>query len=141
MAGGGGGDEGGVKRMKDIHARTPVDRVAARVVCARGEYFTPNKQVLTNDSEMPLATRPVPANTEDLTGRRFGRFVVLGLSRDLTGRWVVRCSCGRCSMRRSRAVTNPENGQDRCEHCRHLAFLKREERWRRTGRDADIRDY
>lgn len=40
-----------------------------------------------------------------------------------------------------KAVLNPENAQDRCEHCRHLAFLKREEIWRRDGRDVDVREF
>lgn len=133
--------------MDDLHARAPVDRVAVRVVLLAGEHFDPNKKVLTNDSETPLATR-FPTKGEalnpefaDLTGRRFGRFVVVGIARDFCPQWVVRCACGRYSTRKAKAIRNPENTQDRCEHCRHLAFLKREEVWRRTGKAADIREF
>lgn len=130
--------------MDDIHARAPVDRVAVRVVLFAGEHFDPRKKVLTNDSEMPLkiagitkAMRLCPT-FEDLTGKRFGRFTVLGIAEDFNGQWVVRCDCGRYSTRRKKSVLNPKNTQDRCEHCRHLVYLRREEHWRRTGRDVDI---
>lgn len=133
--------------MDDIHARAPVNRIAVRVVLFKGEHFDPDKKVLTNDSETPLrvaqitrAMRMCPT-FEDLTGKRFGRFVVLGISEDFNGQWVVRCNCGRYSTRRKKSVLNPSNTQDRCEHCRHLAFLKREEVWRRTGRDVDICEF
>jgi hypothetical protein len=131
--------------IDDIHARVPVDRVAARVVMFKGETFTPDKKIVTNDSETPIAIRKTlyrsDPNFEDLTGRRFGRFVVIGLARDLKGKWVVRCVCSRYSTRCKKAILNKENAQDRCEHCRHLAFLKKEDIWRRTGKDVDIRDF
>lgn len=120
--------------MDDIHARAPVDRVAVRV-SGPGEHFEPRKCVLTNDSDLPLAARPAPANARDLTGLRFGRFVVIGFSSDHRGHWVVRCDCGRYSTRRARAIKNRANSDDRCEHCRHLAFLQRDAYWWRTGRD------
>lgn len=132
--------------MDDMHARVPVDRVAVWVT-GPGEHFIPRKRVQTNDSDAPIAIRQFTAverNADgfiDLTGRRVGRFTVLGISRDFTRQWVVRCECGRYSTRKAKSVKNPANTQDRCEHCRHLAFIKREEHWRRTGRDADIRDF
>lgn len=132
--------------MDDIHSRKPVDRLAAQVV-QPGVHFTPEKKVLSNDSDTPIAVRPIPKaarsakNFDDLTGRKFGRFTVIGLARDFKKQWVVRCDCGRYSTRHSKAVKNPANEQDRCEHCRHLAYLKREEHWRRTGRDRDIREF
>lgn len=134
-----------VSKMDDIHARVPVDRVAARVT-GPGERYTPDKKVLTRDSDLPIATREATtaergtATFADLTGRRFGRFIVIGLARDFRRQWVVRCSCGRYSTRTARAVKNPENKEDKCEFCRHLAFLKREDRYRRTGRDVGIAD-
>lgn len=132
--------------MDDIHARVPVNRVAVWVT-GPGEHFNPRKRVQTNDSEAPIETRPftsVERNAEgfiDLTGRRVGRLTVLGIAREFTRQWVVRCDCGRYTTRTAKAIKNPGNTQDRCEHCRHLAFLKREYFWRRTGRDADIRDF
>lgn len=130
--------------MDDIHARVPVDRLSARVI-AQGVHFEPEKQVTANDSETPhrivtdlrhLLQQPW---FEDLTGRRVGRFTVIGLAADFKGRWVVRCDCGTYSTRRAKAIRNPENGQDRCEHCRHLAYLKRSDYRQQTGLDKDIK--
>ena len=133
--------------MDDIHARRPVDRVAVRVVMFSGEHFEPNKKVLTRDSETPHAltvvTKAMRGNPsfDDLTGARFGRFTVLGLEKEFKGSWAVRCDCGRYSTRKKKAITNTENVQDRCEHCRHLAFLQRDDVYRRTGKDTDVRDF
>lgn len=132
--------------MEDMHARVPIDSVAA-LVTGRGVHFEPNKRSQAGDSEFPIQTRSITfserntAGFIDLTGRRVGRFTVIGVARDFKGKWTVRCDCGRYSTRSARAIKNPANTQDRCEHCQHLAFLKREEFWRRTGRDADIRDF
>lgn len=132
--------------MDDLHARVPVDRVAVWVT-GPGEHFDPRKRVLTNDSDTPIAMRKAckaernSLSFQDLTGWKVGRFTVLGIARDFPRHWVVRCACGRYSTRLAKSIKNTENAQDRCEHCRHLAFLKREERWRSTGHDADIRDF
>jgi hypothetical protein len=126
-----------------INATIPIDRVAFRVT-RPGEGYIPKKIIQTNDSDIPIPTRSkLPHNLEnDLSGYRFGRFIVIGFaSGGLKGSWVVRCDCGVYSTRKTRAVLNPLNTQDRCEHCRHLAFLKREEAYRRTGKDADINEY
>lgn len=131
--------------MKDLHARKPVNKTAA-IVTSCGVHYEPNKIVQTNDSDLPIATRPfTKAELKqqcfvDLTGFRVGRLSVIGAARDFKGRWVVRCDCGKYSTRRAKSIKNPENVQDRCEHCRHLAFLKRNELWRRTGKHYDIRD-
>lgn len=135
-----------VEIIGEMHARVPVDRVAAWVT-GPGEHFTPRNKVLTNDSEFPIETRHPTVgerNTNgfiDLTGRRVGRFTVIGVARHFAAQWVVRCDCGRYSTRRAKAIKNAENTQDRCEHCRYLASLKRSELWRRTGRSANIRDF
>jgi hypothetical protein len=132
--------------MDDIHARVPVDRVAA-LVTGTGEHFEPNIRVQTKDSDTPLRVAPITRQLrmcptfDDLTGNRAGRLTVLGLSADFNRQWVVRCDCGRYSTRRKKSILNPENTQDRCAHCRYLAFLKRNEVWRRTGKDVDIRDF
>ena len=120
----------------DLHARAPVDRVAARVLRGNGVHFDPQKKVLTADSDLPLAVRAARCNETrnptymDLTGVSFGRFRVIGLSREVREKWVVRCTCGRYSMRSAKAVKNPRNSSDCCEHCRHLQFLQREDQRR-----------
>ena len=125
----------------DIHSRAPVDRVAARVVFhAGGKYESSKRYVGLPESFVPFPMKPVPKNAPALVGRRFGRLTVKGLSLCGSGRWVCRCLCGTYVMRKAKAITNPENWGDRCSECQHLAYLKREELWRRTGRDVDIRE-
>lgn len=132
--------------MKDIHSRVPVNITAARVAQFKGVHFESKKRIKTNDSDFPIAIRkPLKQDLnnpqfKDLTGVRFGRFLVLGISRDFGGNWVVRCDCGKYTTRRSKAILNPNNVQDRCEECRELAHLKRHQHWREYGKDIDIRE-
>lgn len=125
--------------MKDIHARIPIDRIAARAISA-GVAYSPQKSIRNLDTDLPIKTRE-STQTErrsngfvDLSGRRVGRFTVLGMASQINAMWVLRCDCGRYTTRTAKAIKNPQNTNDRCEHCRHLAFLKCEEHWRRTGR-------
>lgn len=128
--------------MKDIHARVPIDRTAATAI-SKGVEFIPQKAVVNRDTDLPIAARPATTAERnnksfvDLTGNRFGRFVVVGISDEFAARWVVRCDCGRYTTRTAKAIKNPSNAIDRCEHCRHLAHLRRDEYWRRTGRELD----
>lgn len=132
--------------------RQPINRTAA-MVTGRGERWQPNKKVMSGDSDLPL---PVLAFNEldgqqrgqikALRGYKFGLLTVMGIAvtqgaRGKGTRFVVRCDCGTYTYRRSKSVRNPNNTIDRCEHCRHLLFLKKEEHFRRTGKDADLRDF
>lgn len=129
--------------ITDIVTRAPVNRLAATVV-SRGEHFDPKKKILTDDSATPLPTRPIPPDTRksatcvDLTGVRFARFTVLGLSAAKKKMWVVRCACGTYTTRSAKAIRNPENTLDRCETCRYVYYLKRNELWRRTGKREGV---
>ncbi len=125
--------------MKDIHARIPIDRIAARAISA-GVAYSPQKSIRNLETDLPIKTRE-STQTErrtsgfvELSGRRVGRLAVIGLASAIPARWVLRCDCGRYTTRTAKAIKNPKNTNDRCEHCRHLAFLKCEEYWRRTGR-------
>jgi hypothetical protein len=132
--------------------RTPVDRTAAQVL-ARGEVWEPNKIVLTGDSDLPLPLLPVhrlDAQQKEhffkLKGLKFGLLTVIGIAAEQGAkgnglRFVVRCDCGKYTYRRSRSVRNTNNNIDRCEHCRHLLFLKKMEHFRRTGKDADLKEF
>ena len=134
--------------MKNVSAKIltsfPVDSMAAKVA-GNGYEFSPNKIVLTNDSEFPLRIRLATKSEKgqktfiDLTGKKFGRFTVLGQARDFQKNWVVRCSCGKYTTRTSKAIKNPANNVDSCEHCRHLAHLKNEIHYRVSGKDLDCR--
>jgi len=128
--------------MKDIHARVPVNKTAA-LVTSKGEHYVPNCKDLTYDSDFPIKTGKIKKECMsdprfiDLSGNRFGRFTVIGMS-EVDGLWVVRCDCGKYSTRRRKAILNPNNSQDRCGHCRHKLFIKREEHYRKTGRYVDV---
>ena len=126
--------------MKDIHARIPIDRISARAISA-GVAYKPQKTIRNLDTDLPIKTRE-PTQTErrsngfvDLSGQRVGRFTVIGMASQINAMWVVRCDCGRYATRTSKAIKNPNNSSDCCEHCRHLFFLKRDERFRRTGKN------
>lgn len=122
--------------------RTPVNATAARVIRA-GVIYEPAKRVQTADQPTPFRTIPVTKvhtnnrSFEDLTGRKAGRLIVYGLTA-FEGKWACRCACGTHTLRAAKAIKNPANAEiDRCEHCRHLAFLQRADHFRQTGRDKE----
>lgn len=128
--------------MKPGHEK-PINKTAAMIVSG-GVHFEPTNGMGTaSDSELPLPTRRPewqewsnPA-WKDLSGTKFGRFTVIGIARGLKkARWVVRCACGVYSTRTTKAIRNPLNTTDSCVACRHLTYLKRNEVWRRTGKDS-----
>lgn len=112
----------------------PIDGNAAKVT-SPGFQYKPRKIIANLESEVPLPMRTVPFNVTDLTGKRNGRLTVLGLyiyksqkkgaSRNEQRRWVVRCDCGKYSIRASKAINNPKNNADACNLCRHALMLKR----------------
>ena len=77
-----------------------------------------------------VAIHPPPKTVKDLTNVRFGKFVVIGF---LTKRrkkngtdkkiWLVKCDCGRYETRRSKAILNPKNSNDKCKVCRDNDFI------------------
>ena len=127
--------------MERIATRAPVDGTAARVT-SKGFDYTPDKKIAQLHWETCPKTKDVPKDMpvdKVLTGRKFGRFTVIGLypkkGRANKGRWVCRCACGRYETRTRRAITNPQNTDDCCCLCRHLKHLQREDK-RRKEREA-----
>jgi hypothetical protein len=121
--------------IDDIYARRAVNTTAARVL-AKGTHFVGDKKILTADSELPIKTRALPHNMEDLRGVNFGRMTVIGVAADAKGRWVVKCSCGVYTLRSTKAVKNPANEIDCCEQCRHLRHLKEKDKFLRTHKNS-----
>lgn len=131
--------------MKVGH-ENPVNATAARVMRGGVSYESGVQSGSTLYQGTPIAMR-APTSLElanpafpDLRGFKFGRFTALGMAVDHPKRWVVRCACGIYSLRSAKAIRNPSNSMDCCNECRHLLFLKREEFWRRTGRDVTWAD-
>jgi len=124
---------------RDIHSRAPVDKQAARVVFFGGEHWDHKKKITCISQATPLQIKRVRPNEPDLTGIKFGRFVVLGALAQKAGAngraWVVRCECGTYETRRAKAIRNPNNALDRCQHCRELAHVKRSYIHDKTGKD------
>jgi hypothetical protein len=124
---------------------TPINKTAALVI-GKGFHYEPNKKVQTIESNNTLPTRPLNSSElhskdfTDCTGLRAGRLTVVGVYLLGSG-WVCKCDCGVQCVRRQRSILNKNNTQDRCEECRHLAFLKKDEKYRRTGKNVDINDY
>lgn len=125
--------------------RAPVNRTAARVL-SPGEEYIPNKKVMAGDADYLEVTALDALQGEarrlamQWRGHRYGRMTVIGLSATVAHRWVVRCACGVYTLRKLKAIRNPANSWDACEHCRHLMYLKRAEHFRRTGRDLEYSD-
>jgi len=117
----------------------PVNKVAARVV-ANGESFEFRALPTEVCSGLPLPTRSVPDGIEDLSDRKFGRLTVVGLSAELRGRWVCRCTCSNYVIRRSAAVRQAAPDSS-CPQCYLLAVAKRHEFIRRTGKERPTREF
>lgn len=122
----------------DLHFRKPVNKNAAKVFFGGFDY-EPCKKVLTSDSSIPLPVRKARKNElcnpsfEDLTGIKFGRFVVIGkFALGKERGWVVKCACGTYSIRGKRAIKNPANNKDCCECCRHLEYLRDKSYWEKN---------
>jgi len=116
---------------------TPVDQTAARVV-STGVHFQPDPKDINprrSPAPLPITTRSLPLVTpstplykihEDLTGRVFGRLVVVGRFYDPHQeykawhpkiRWVTRCACGYYEPRRKSVLLAGELAGQMCSYC------------------------
>ena len=120
--------------MEEIAKRIPVNRQSA-LVTSKGESYKASKQILQIESDVPMPLKKIPRGTKDLTGKRFGRLTVIGLSREHKSKWVCRCDCSVFVLRKSKAIRNPRNDRDRCQLCCHYAYQKRTDSFRRFGYD------
>ena len=109
-----------------ILTRVPINKTAA-IIVSKGENYIPNKKIANIDSDLPIPIKKVPKEAENIIGHKQGRLTVIGFSKDFNGRWVVKCLCGRYTVRSKKALMNPANINDCCEHCRHFNFLKKEQ--------------
>lgn len=101
----------------------PVNKTAATVAGGTSQARAPVAIVPESRQhwQTPPRTIQIEPNEADLTGRRFGRMVVVGkFSRGegkLKPTWLVRCACGDYETRKSRAINNPINTDDKCVQC------------------------
>lgn len=129
--------------MDALHNK-PVDRVAVRIL-SRGEQYRSPKKITQAHQALPFPLGKMPRKPDsgfvNLTGNRRGRLTVIGILKDSLSKWICRCDCGNHVLRKAKSIKNEKNQQDRCEDCRHLAYLKRKEHYRRTGNDVDITNF
>lgn len=118
--------------MMDIYNRVPVDKVAAIVVSKSSvessEFRVGHK--ITSMAPLPT-TQFIGPRHHDLTGRKVGRFTVVGCAvwrpknwktNTNNTRWVVRCSCGRYEMLTTKAVKKAHES-NMCVECRRFKKL------------------
>ena len=127
-------------RLDAVIASVPANATAARVM-ARGEHWTPEKVpppgLLHWESPPPI--KPfVGTAGQDYTGKKFGRFTVVGLlgisgGKNRGERWVVRCSCSHFEARTPQSIALRvagyviEDGNpmwDRCWWCAQWAVTQ-----------------
>ncbi len=124
-----------------IAASVPANRMTSQVT-GKGEHWEPKKKIVQHHWDTPPAVIDPPSFL-DLRGHRFGRFTVVGhLGKMAAGinakpMWLVRCTCGDYESRTAKACRNVANAADCCDKCRELLHLKREEYFRRTGRNKE----
>lgn len=106
----------------------PVNSVAARVTSKgvhRPEYRGGNDELF---SECPVTDRFFGPTHQNLSGRRFGRLVVVGKAehkKGKQGRWVVRCDCGFYCYKQTKTLTTGVSRHARmCRECAWLEYLK-----------------
>ena len=120
--------------MEEIAKRNPVDRTAARVTSQGPKWVESSAKNDRYFSPVPHPTRPLAWNQQNLAGRTIGTLTVIGLAAwkaanakataSQRTRWVCRCLCGWYVIRSTKAIKNPNNAEDACDRCRHLAQLK-----------------
>lgn len=114
----------------------PIDRTAYRVVKkARPEdVWRPSNKPCDHiaHSNNVLPTKRPPSNAPECVGRRRGRMVVVGYSKDQpppknnsNARWVVRCDCGNYEHRVRIMRWLGTHADDMCRECRNRLYKTR----------------
>lgn len=129
---------------EDIVKRRPVDATASKVTSSpsdlyRHEFDTSYQHVVESDVQPEVRAWPntSPAS-HNITGKRFGRLVVIGLKVG-ESKWVCRCDCGKYCFRdrpKLAKMTGKSmiDGAGMCEACCQLIRLKCNDFFNRHGR-------
>ena len=106
----------------------PVNRIASIVGFSKGEHYNFKGNEYSRDKDIPYQIRPIRHSEYsnpsfiDITGRKYGRLTVLGLSADVPKRWVVRCDCGKYSMRQTKSLRLLN--QMMCDECTKVERMR-----------------
>lgn len=105
-------------------ASAPLDKQAAMIRDGRGG--AEDIKIDNCYKEQP-ALRAYTGGSEDITGQRFGRLTVVGLS-DINGSWVCRCDCGHYARQKLKALrSQAEKGRAECGLCDYVHRAERGE--------------
>jgi len=118
----------------------PINKTAALVVSKGYSYETKtiNSQCLFSENGLKL--KSLHKNAVDLTGIKFGRFVVVGLSADSKKpKWVVRCSCGNFEVRSAKCIRKMLIDQ-MCIKCYSALQAIKKSEWA-AGKGRDFEEY
>lgn len=115
--------------MIEIDPNLPIDKIAARVVSKCNDQLKEFHTGHTAYSRVKFPTTHFNGPKEhDLSGKKAGRFIVIGLAlwrpnnwktSANSNRWVSRCSCGGYQMFTTRGIKkNLDNKNFMCIECR-----------------------
>jgi hypothetical protein len=131
-----------------LGASTPANATAARVT-SRGTHWEPSVPLPTGLQhwKSPPPMRPFASASPDIvdmTGKKFGRFTVIGFlddeagGRNHGGRWVVRCACGgdfeaksARAIKQMMSMTDQTTSGFHCWYCSQ--WLKAKHRYEKHG--------
>ena len=118
------------KNYEFVFTNKSINKTASKVL-SKGEHFESNKKIshTAYHSEVSLPTKKFPGPIkDDLTGYKFGRFVVigyLGKRKDKTkALWLVRCNCGHYEIRKTKVIKSKKNIDACCDYCNYLEYIK-----------------
>ena len=89
--------------LEKIYTSTPIDKTAA-IVTSEAQHYDLNFAYDKYESTVCPQLTNKKGNIKDYTGKKYGRFTVIGLFQRKKKRlslWVVKCSCGTYTLRRA----------------------------------------
>jgi hypothetical protein len=119
----------------------PIDWIAKKATLP-GVHFIPDKKVTVPVWEIaPSIVKFTGPKKDDISGLRRGRLTTIGYlghwplrskkkKHKLKGLWLTRCDCGLYEPRTARAMKNVKNWQERCQKCRAIYYIKRNQKFR-----------
>ncbi len=105
----------------------PANRTAA-VVLQKGQHFEHRPDDNIFDAPLPVLGYTGPTEF-CLIGERFFRFKVvgyLGKNSRKCGKWLLRCDCGKYTVRSGKIIKTLDEEHGKCGHCQELEYIKSE---------------
>lgn len=116
-----------------VFSSSPVNATAARVLSGGINYEERpiNEMHWHFDAPptvMPKSKHPLADSFVDLTGRKYGRFTVIGFygtrNKKRKALWLVRCACGDYEVRQARVIKSAADPDACCTYCKRVARMK-----------------